>query len=353
MGKNITLAEIAEKISISRTTIYKVINEKGYVSPATRKKVFDALEKYGYTLNHAARNLAKNKRYRIGMSIFACSTAPYFDSMIEVGIKKAEEKYCDFGMEVIVDKLNYPNDGSKTQIAGIKRLIEEEIDALIVIPIDAEKTERFLKTSFNKPVIILNRNIPFNSSYPYVGCDYINSGRMIAELLGNYINGQGFILPVISSEILDDFYCVQRLKGIMEGMNRFRDIQLLSPLMVGKNQDISAQLKEHLVNKRGIVGIVDITAAPLQIARVLDDMNLQCVKFACFDLFEGIDAYIHKGIIDFAIFQDIIGQSYSALTKLFSYLCYENEKEYCDEIKRLDIVIESNIDYFINLYQGE
>ena len=55
--QRMTLEEISEIIGISRTTIYKVIRNKGVVSDKTREKVEQALEKYHYVENKNARNL--------------------------------------------------------------------------------------------------------------------------------------------------------------------------------------------------------------------------------------------------------------------------------------------------------
>lgn len=46
-----TLEEISEQIGISRTTIYKVLKDKGNVSEKTRAVVMEALEKYHYVEN--------------------------------------------------------------------------------------------------------------------------------------------------------------------------------------------------------------------------------------------------------------------------------------------------------------
>ena len=64
--RRMTLEEISEIIGISRTTIYKVIRNKGVVSDKTREKVEQALEKYHYVENKNARNLAMNRQYTIG-----------------------------------------------------------------------------------------------------------------------------------------------------------------------------------------------------------------------------------------------------------------------------------------------
>ena len=59
--QRMTLEEISEIIGISRTTIYKVIRNKGVVSDKTREKVEQALEKYHYVENKNARNLVNSR----------------------------------------------------------------------------------------------------------------------------------------------------------------------------------------------------------------------------------------------------------------------------------------------------
>lgn len=61
------LKELSEKIEVSASTISRVINDKPGISEATRKKVLDAIEKEHFTLNFAARNLAKSESKFIGI----------------------------------------------------------------------------------------------------------------------------------------------------------------------------------------------------------------------------------------------------------------------------------------------
>ena len=70
----LTLEDISKEIHISRTTIYKVINNKGTVSEKTRETVLAALEKYDYVPNNNARNLALNKKYNIALINFEKNT---------------------------------------------------------------------------------------------------------------------------------------------------------------------------------------------------------------------------------------------------------------------------------------
>ena len=80
-----TLEEIAKQIGISRTTIYKVMGNKGNVSEETRRIVEDALERYHYVQNRNARNLAMNRHYTIAYVGFQSKSANYFPVRSEGG----------------------------------------------------------------------------------------------------------------------------------------------------------------------------------------------------------------------------------------------------------------------------
>lgn len=82
------LIEISKMIHISPATISRVINESGYVSPPTRAKVLDALEKYGYPVakkKHAAAPGTSRQVALIVPSLRSISSYPDIaESMCEV-----------------------------------------------------------------------------------------------------------------------------------------------------------------------------------------------------------------------------------------------------------------------------
>jgi LacI family transcriptional regulator len=67
MNKRLTIYDIAEKFNLSIGTISKIMNNKGTVSPETRKKVLDYVKKVGYFPISNARNLKLKRSYSIGV----------------------------------------------------------------------------------------------------------------------------------------------------------------------------------------------------------------------------------------------------------------------------------------------
>jgi LacI family sucrose operon transcriptional repressor len=76
-----TLKDVAQKAGVTVTTVSRVINNRGYISEKTRKKVFDVMEEIGYQPNEVARSLSKQHTNTIGV-IVPHIVHPYFAKLL-------------------------------------------------------------------------------------------------------------------------------------------------------------------------------------------------------------------------------------------------------------------------------
>lgn len=76
-----TLKDVAEKAGVTVTTVSRVINNRGYISEKTRKKVYDVMREIGYLPNEAARSLSKKSANVIGV-IVPDIEHPYFAKLV-------------------------------------------------------------------------------------------------------------------------------------------------------------------------------------------------------------------------------------------------------------------------------
>jgi LacI family transcriptional regulator len=128
----VTLEEISKEINISRTTIYKILNNKGKVSEKTRQTVLDAVEKYNYIPNEAAKNLARNKQYNIAFVGFHSPRTPYTQRNLLKGVRWAADEFKDHGLNV---ELSLGGPGTEQdQVLEIYRLAESGIDGFVISP---------------------------------------------------------------------------------------------------------------------------------------------------------------------------------------------------------------------------
>ena len=61
------IKDVAKVAGVSPTTVSRVLNNRGYISEETRKKVYDAMEEINYYPNEIARALLNNRTYFVGV----------------------------------------------------------------------------------------------------------------------------------------------------------------------------------------------------------------------------------------------------------------------------------------------
>lgn len=69
MRRSVTINDVAETAGVSVTTVSRVLNEKGDVSPETYRKVKQVISELGYTSNLAARSMRSSRTNVIGLII--------------------------------------------------------------------------------------------------------------------------------------------------------------------------------------------------------------------------------------------------------------------------------------------
>ena len=63
----ITIADVAEALQVSKTTVSRAISGKGRIGDATRKRVLAYIEANDYKPNVIAKGLAQKKTYNIAL----------------------------------------------------------------------------------------------------------------------------------------------------------------------------------------------------------------------------------------------------------------------------------------------
>ena len=118
-----TLEDISKEIGISRTTIYKVLKNKGNVSEETCRIVNEALEKYHYVQNRNARNLAMNRHYSIGYVGFRSKSANYFSTEVGKGLKRAVKEFGDDGLSLLISEFDVEN--PREQLSAVEEMLKQ------------------------------------------------------------------------------------------------------------------------------------------------------------------------------------------------------------------------------------
>jgi DNA-binding LacI/PurR family transcriptional regulator len=134
----VTRKDVARFAGVSNTTVSRVLNNNGYVSPESRERVEAAIKELGYTPNLIARGLKTKKS---GQLLFCASE---FSNPFYMEVYEGMEQYAkQFGYTIVV--ASYFDQAIISQ---------RQFDGVILSNVDMEKEQEFL--SLDTPLIINN-----------------------------------------------------------------------------------------------------------------------------------------------------------------------------------------------------
>jgi LacI family sucrose operon transcriptional repressor len=167
-----TIKDVAKMAGVTVTTVSRVLNNRGYISDATRKKVHDAMEKLDYKPNELARSLFRKKSNIIGLIIPDVSH-PFFAELsnyIEYYAYKERYKIllCNSYQDSVKEK-DY-----------IEMLRRNQVDGIIMGSHTLETSE-YLNTDL--PIVAIDRNLSPN--IPFITSDNYHGGVLATNLLIN------------------------------------------------------------------------------------------------------------------------------------------------------------------------
>lgn len=156
------LEDVAAAAGVSKTTVSRVLNHRGYLSEKTIAKVQKAMQELDYRPNIIARQLYKQRTDLVGM-IFPTVDNPFF-SQLEA---EMERQLYRNGYKVLIG--NSQNDPAKEE-NYLQQLLTHQVDGLIV---GTQNRGLIGYQHANLPVVVIDqvvgKNIPVVSSDNYQG----------------------------------------------------------------------------------------------------------------------------------------------------------------------------------------
>lgn len=158
----ITIADVAKHAGVSKMTVSRVINDSGYISQETRKRVESAIAELGYVPNALARGLRFKQTHTIGL-IVTDITNPFFTTLA----RGVEDVAYEHNFSVFFCNTDESAD-EETQYINV--LIQKQVDGLLVVPTErTPESIEFLNTHA-VPFVLLDRHVP-DHQVDVVRCD--------------------------------------------------------------------------------------------------------------------------------------------------------------------------------------
>lgn len=166
-SRKVNIYDISRESGVSIATVSRVMNNSGYVSDKTRKKVLDAIERNGYSPNAFARGMSRSTMSIVGI-LCSDSRDPYQAECI-YWLQK------DLAAAGYTAMLCCTGEDLKTLEGDVSLLLSRSVDALICIGSGfaggSEKNwEALVRAADKVPVILLNGELEQKNIYCIV-CD--------------------------------------------------------------------------------------------------------------------------------------------------------------------------------------
>jgi LacI family transcriptional regulator len=124
MPNRITIADVANEAGVSSMTVSRVINDRDDVSPATRERVLEVIERLGYRPSGIARGLATRRTGTLGLVVPDVSN-PFFSDVV----RGAEHVAYAEGYNVFL--CNTEEDSAR-ELTVLQSLEEKRVDGLVL-----------------------------------------------------------------------------------------------------------------------------------------------------------------------------------------------------------------------------
>lgn len=164
-----SIRDVARKAKVAISTVSRVLNNNGYVSEDTRRKVLAAMKELDYMPNEVARNLFHNRTNFVGV-MMPDIAHPFFATVT----KFIEEELYENGYKVVLCNTVEKSDREKEFVDMLRRRI---VDGIIM---GAHSLEIEKYRNLNLPIVALDRII---EGIPNICVDHCKGGRLAAQAL--------------------------------------------------------------------------------------------------------------------------------------------------------------------------
>ena len=165
-----TIVDVARLAGVTPTTVSRVINNRGYISEKTKKRVHEVMDELGYQPNEIARSLTKQKSNTIGVIVPHISH-PYFAKLISNLENEAAKK--DY--KIILCNSKEKAEKEKQYLDMCK---SNRVAGIIICSGNFESNK--INTG-GIPVVLLEKN--FEEGKLGIQCDNYQGGKLATEHL--------------------------------------------------------------------------------------------------------------------------------------------------------------------------
>lgn len=151
MAMAVTIKDIARELGVAHSTVSRAIHNDPRISPETRSRVMEAVERLGYRPNVAARGLVSRRMQAIGLVIPV--VADMFFGRIVDGVDRVTYE-AGFGLSLYLTHAE-----RRRELDALAQVSEQRVDGLILMARRLPKAALLEIISQKTPVVLLEPQI--------------------------------------------------------------------------------------------------------------------------------------------------------------------------------------------------
>lgn len=347
----VTIKDIAKKAGVSRGTVDRVLHDRGRVAPEKSKLIKEIAEKMGYQPNIAGRGLAARKKHlKIGFIYLDSDVAPFHRAIYE-GAKEYKQELEQYGVEVCFFPLREVSWEPGDWPGYLERLIgEQRMDGWAIVGTQGKTLEKILKRRGEEeiPIVVYNMDEETDWKLSYVGCDYLQSGKLACGVAALLTDERGKIC-IASFDHGDIPSSRVRIQGFeREAGEKYPRMEIVAKLFSDQKlntSDLVPKVKKFLEKNDDVDVLYLVNPGDYSICREISKVGARHrIKIITNDLVtQEQREMVRKGDIAVTICQEPEKQGARPLEILFNYLALGLKPENPWDKTELSVRIGQNV----------
>jgi len=209
---SVTIKDVANAAGVSPSTVSRVINKKGVISPETEEKIFAVMKELNYIPNKTARSFASGSTMAIALIIDVADVRAYSNNFFNNSV---------FGIETVAHQNGYDliiTNGRRNDIEGSMEniVLSKKVDG-IILPETMVKTDFLRKLDeMDFPYVILGQPPVSHQWCNWVDINNVQGGALAVE----HLLDKGYRKIAFLSSGEKEVFNRNRIKGYQEALNQ-------------------------------------------------------------------------------------------------------------------------------------
>ncbi len=274
--------------------------------------------------NKKKADLIEDKKLpKVGL-VLKTITSPFFIEL-EKGVRDAAEK---MNYELLIQYGNIDT-ASSSQVIAVKKFINEEVEGIIVSPIDVYTLIPLIRKAQKKGIKIVCVDSRFDDilcekynvcDIPYITIDNEAAAYDVAKTVLKDIKSPTNV--VIIEGIINSNTNKERKQGYLRACNEFSNVKVIhsqsANWILKEAKDLIDDIYHHYDKIDVIISANDMMA--LGISEYLEENNINNVKVIGFDAIDDIKPLLRDGPMSATVYQNQYQMGYQSLQELHNLI---------------------------------